>query len=788
MNTPGKGSFSGWPAAHGVGGNSSFQPGSARRRSGGVPKQRLNLNFCVTLSAEFDPITYTPRDKLILKSQFLDAVSNPEGTTVKQLKKQALATWKRVELSEHHRDVDPTQVRSLIFRNSDNSTVPEHLTVADAFDEREVVHVVAVVDDDPQYVQTTDSPASRTPGSALAVRSKRRRSEGALVDTLDSPSAGVEAEALRRKRRRSDWLPRASTNRLASPALTGRTGSPAHPSALAAIITQMSKGLNAVSKQLVSHLRSPEDELATNDSESDAVDIEKEQDAVMDEDNLTESSLDDTQDDAPNASTVVDDQLVGKTEVTVKETAEMPLDSSIDVSCAPSDAESQIDDAVESGSEQDHDVDNNSADEASSEISGSEDQFEFRSVHDEESEVDESEPDEAGQVEKESEDSESDHDVTSEPGKSEPSMIHADVVVSTPTGSAKPKSLAALAAELRLQAAANGGQISSAQPVEPSASLKADISELKESDSDSNAEVDQDRYHAVRKDGTSADSKEDQPKIVDLLEEPSSILEAEEDDFEEDEDATQLGEVEMLDALSEASKDEGAIRGDMDVDPPNARGLVSPPTSPDDSDAKSRCPPGQLVPLRDSLDDRAIEASESESSDGEADPSASQLLSTLYSQPLSPNVFAPKVLPTRPQSKQHQDFFSEVSQAKRTLLPGARKTFIAPVPAGPRRVQSLTELANHTHFHVPTPSLLGWSQRAAPSDEEPDESDDDNADQDDESNSSSEDSEDEEAQKTKLTQPAIRLAGQRKKKKKKKKNPFSELASDGKLPLRVCTD
>lgn len=43
------------------------------------------------------------------------------------------------------------RIRNTIFRNSDNSTIPESLTVTDAFDEREYVHVVAVVSDDDRY-------------------------------------------------------------------------------------------------------------------------------------------------------------------------------------------------------------------------------------------------------------------------------------------------------------------------------------------------------------------------------------------------------------------------------------------------------------------------------------------------------------------------------------------------------------------------------------------------------------------------------------------------------------
>ncbi|TPX70195.1 hypothetical protein SpCBS45565_g01936 [Spizellomyces sp. 'palustris'] len=122
-----------------------------RRQSTNLSRQRLNINFCVALSPSFDPVTYTPRDELILKSQFLTVVTFPEETTVREVKSKALETWREVEHTDYERTVDPSRIRQLIFRNSDNSTVPENLLVAEAFDEREYVHVVAVVNHEDSY-------------------------------------------------------------------------------------------------------------------------------------------------------------------------------------------------------------------------------------------------------------------------------------------------------------------------------------------------------------------------------------------------------------------------------------------------------------------------------------------------------------------------------------------------------------------------------------------------------------------------------------------------------------
>ncbi|KNC97674.1 uncharacterized protein SPPG_09443 [Spizellomyces punctatus DAOM BR117] len=122
-----------------------------RRQSTNISRQRLNVNFCVALSPSFDPVTYTPRDQLILKSQFLTVVTFPEETSVREVKSKALETWREVEQTDYERTVDPSRIRQLIFRNSDNSTVPENLLVAEAFDEREYVHVVAVVNHEDSY-------------------------------------------------------------------------------------------------------------------------------------------------------------------------------------------------------------------------------------------------------------------------------------------------------------------------------------------------------------------------------------------------------------------------------------------------------------------------------------------------------------------------------------------------------------------------------------------------------------------------------------------------------------
>ncbi|KAJ3189323.1 hypothetical protein HDU85_002951 [Gaertneriomyces sp. JEL0708] len=118
-----------------------------RRQSFGTNILRLNIHFCVTRDPTFDPVTYTPRDQLIHEYQFLQRVVNPDTVTVSQLKELVLQTWEKVEKEsgKRHR-VRADRIKQLDIRNADNSTIPTDLTVVDAFDDRERLHVLALVE------------------------------------------------------------------------------------------------------------------------------------------------------------------------------------------------------------------------------------------------------------------------------------------------------------------------------------------------------------------------------------------------------------------------------------------------------------------------------------------------------------------------------------------------------------------------------------------------------------------------------------------------------------------
>ncbi|KAI8594054.1 hypothetical protein BDZ88DRAFT_402430 [Geranomyces variabilis] len=192
MNAP-KGFFSPWGGSEppSAGGREPF--GNLRH------KQRLNFNFCVAHSQAFDPVTYTPRSDMILKCQFMDSVADATQTTVKQLKKQVLATWKAIEESGFDRIVDPSHIRKVIFRNSDNSNVPDHLPVADAFDERECVHVLAVVGAESEYrnLVVSENLAPTVPlaaGTSPTVPATKRRREDDEDDVLSAEKQQAGSE------------------------------------------------------------------------------------------------------------------------------------------------------------------------------------------------------------------------------------------------------------------------------------------------------------------------------------------------------------------------------------------------------------------------------------------------------------------------------------------------------------------------------------------------------------------------------------------------------------------
>ncbi|KAI8905711.1 hypothetical protein DFJ77DRAFT_514789 [Powellomyces hirtus] len=656
MNTPG-GFYSAW-------GGSEPPSASLRRQSVNVPlKQRLNLNFCVALSSSFDPVTYTPRNQLVLKSQFLDAVMNPEETTVKQLKQQTLATWKTVEGSAFDRIVDISQILNVIFRNSDNSTIPEHLSVADAFDERESVHVVAVVDPNLRYNQlviSEENPLSEKCSEIskpnLNGVAKRQRSYDSLADIpvkfggeISTSTSHHQIESPNKKRRKTRTK-RTEASQVEDP-----------QSAIASMLSRVSEGIHDVSQQLISHLAledgdetMEETKHSANTSEMDEVPISKVSDEANDESGNEDESGDEV--DGAAKSTPMEASDDGR-DVTPQEEV-------------MSDVEADVDDVdgVDEGSEDDEEVESDG-------VSRTRETMQSKTAISKGG----SAPDEADSESDESED------------LIEPAEEESDAEPLTEDKSAE---------------------------VQQRISLVASVNE------DDSATEDETATNVVSNDNESL----------------SRITPAryEKEDF----------------------GDQHAALFENGPSPKSRSGaLVSPPTSPNDSDNKDE-------PNIDKLVETTVQSTGVESDLDEEDPPASQLL---FSQPASRTT-----LPKRPQ----QDFFSQTNETKKTGLSGSatKKIFRAPIPAGPRRMQSLSDIAKATTFSSSATSLnashLSKSSMTASEAADSESDDEEDADSSDASKSSSSDSSDDDDEKA--SQPSVRLAGQ--KKKRKKKSPFFDLA------------
>ncbi|KAJ3180084.1 hypothetical protein HDU87_002308 [Geranomyces variabilis] len=661
MNTP-KGFFSPWGGSEppSAGGREPF--GNLRH------KQRLNFNFCVAQSQAFDPVTYTPRSDLILKCQFMDSVADASQTTVRQLKKQVLATWKAVEESSFDRIVDPSHIRKVTFRNSDNSNVPDHLPVADAFDDRECVHVLGVMGTESEYrnLVISENLASTVPladGESHAAPVTKRRREDDDEDhekSAEKQQAGSEnseqgsTQALKKRRRgkrktRTSLGDDASTtdaehsernftplvdspprkhNGSRSQVSISRAGSdsekkiptsispPGEPEAVPGEVASVEESADDLPSELAKTAPAVEDP-------EDAVIPEHEEEAVVqaeseDEEAAAKQDESETEDEEAEAQNVED----------------------VEIGLLPSPAEPEM----EEDEEADEDADSSHL-------------------------AKENSP-------------EQQHDAESEAEVAENAMEHE---------------------LLPLQS-----------------SSKADVDHM--------------------------DEELDKSGLTQLPREP-----ADDDALSESEDGEEIPDTQKTAVLT-PSRNVGR----------NAA-LMSPPTSQDE--AKESSP-----------------VDNDSSSEDDEYPAPSQLL---LSQPTQQS---PGGLLSRPTL----DYFSQASQInlqasqskpqsaselKRQLVP-AKKLFRPPMPSGPRRVQSLSEIAESTCF----PSLAEISQsklaakrsREDYDDEEEEEDDDD--DENDSASDSSSSSDSSDAETAKPAQPAIRLAGQ--KKKRKKKSPFLDLALD----------
>ncbi|KAJ3162442.1 hypothetical protein HDU86_004923 [Geranomyces michiganensis] len=694
MNTP-KGFFSPW------GGGEPRSAGGRETAANLRPKQRLNFNFCVAHSHAFDPVTYTPRDQMVLKCQFMDSVGDPTQTTVKQLKKQVLATWKAVEESGFDRIVDTSQIRKVVFRNSDNSTVPDHLAVADAFDEREYVHVLAVVSTElgHQNLVLSENLPPTVPQAAasspIAPASKRRRDDDdddvdaeppaekpQSVSEISEEESGVQQAP--RKKRRVRKTPRLKG--LDDVSVTDAGLLQINPSPFNIGLSQVSAIDLAASQQLIDspprvqkELKSQSDvsgndsdsenEVPTSPSPPDELEVSL-QEKVAGVDNSTE--------DLPVelAETATPFEAVDERQ---------PEDGEQVTAAADVEDEEPAANAVESETEDDNDEEAADEDKV-------EDDTDLPPSHEDASEEDEDEV-------------------------MEPTQIHKRL---SPEPQDEAKSEADVADDV-------------ADDEALSAPLPASIDV-----------------------GESDENYIEQPFTQVALGTARRDMESEsEGDEQEEEEIPDTQKTVVLTPSRSIGR--------------NAA-LVSPPTSQDEAEEK------------DAAGGDSPEASDS-SSDDDEDPPPSQLL---LSQPAQKSPGAVLSRPTL-------DYFSQASQInlqssqlkpqsaqelKRQLVP-AKKLFRPPMPSGPRRVLSLSEIAESTRF--PSLAELDESKNAAKrtredDDDEEEQEEDDDSDDDSASNSSSSDdsSDADTAKPAQPAQPAVRLAGQRKK--RKKKSPFLDLA------------
>ncbi|KAJ3157728.1 hypothetical protein HDU89_000105 [Geranomyces variabilis] len=674
MNAP-KGFFSPWGGSEppSAGGREPF--GNLRH------KQRLNFNFCVAHSQAFDPVTYTPRSDMILKCQFMDSVADASQTTVKQLKKQVLATWKAIEESGFDRIVDPSHIRKVIFRNSDNSNVPDHLPVADAFDERECVHVLAVVGTESEYRNIVVS-ENFAPTVPLAARTsptvpatKRRREE----DDEDVPSAETQQAGSENSEEGSTQAPK-----------------------------KRRRGKRKTRTLLG-------DDASTTDAEHS-------------ERNSTPLDIQFSQ--ACNKDPGVSQQFMD-----TPPRKQNGFKSQVAAFGADSDSENEIPPSISPPGEP------------------------VAALLEKAASVDES----ADELPSES--------AETAPGAGNPEdelvpEFEEDVVSGAETegeeAAAKPEESETEDEEVEAEAAEDA---ETDLPPSPAEAATAEIEEDEEADSFSPAK-DISPEHEAESDAEVADAMDVE---VLPLQSPSK---ADDDQMDEELDKSGLTQIPREhgndDALSESDDGEEIPDTQKTAVLTSSRNLgrnaalMSPPTSQDE--AKESSP----------VD------GDSSSEDGE-DPAPSQILLS------QPTQRSPGGLLSRPSL----DYFSQVSQInlqasqlkpqsaselKRQLVP-AKKLFRPPMPSGPRRVQSLSEIAESTRF--PSLAEISQSKFAAKRSRENDEDEEEEEEEDDENDSasnssSSDDSSD--ADTAQPAQPAIRLAGQ--KKKRKKKSPFLDLAFD----------
>ncbi|RKO90725.1 hypothetical protein BDK51DRAFT_25882 [Blyttiomyces helicus] len=142
---------------------------------------RLTISLSLVVSASFDPITCTPRPYLVSRRQFLLPFPDPSLATIADLKETAFRAWCEIELEEEGRVIDRSLVRQTKIRNKDNSSIPSHVLVGHAFEEREWVQYVVVIDagDRNAFLESTEGKQSGLAVEAAPETRKRRRESDA---------------------------------------------------------------------------------------------------------------------------------------------------------------------------------------------------------------------------------------------------------------------------------------------------------------------------------------------------------------------------------------------------------------------------------------------------------------------------------------------------------------------------------------------------------------------------------------------------------------------------------